>query len=88
MWYEVGEKKTIHLSDWPKYDKKKIIDTEIVIAVSVNGKVRAELRISADMGEEEIKAEALKDHAVLPWIEGKEVKRVIYVQGRLVNIVI
>lgn len=88
LWYELGEKKSIHTSVWPKWDKKMIIDTTIKIALQVNGKVRAELMISINMSEEEIKAEALKDKAIIPWIDGKEIKKVIYVVGRLVNIVI
>jgi leucyl-tRNA synthetase len=43
--------------------------------------------INPDIDEESLKSMAIKDKAVLPWIEGKEVKRVIYVKGRLVNIV-
>ncbi len=87
LWSELGEKKSIHLSLWPKFDPKKVIDNEITIAVSVNGKVRAEIKISNEMNEEEVKAMAMKDHAVVNWIEGKEIKKVIYVKGRLVNIV-
>ena len=88
LWFATGEKKSIHLSKWPHHDPKKIVDAEITIAVSINGKVRAELKISRDMPEAEIKAEALKDHAIIPWVGGKQVKKVIYVPGRLVNIVI
>jgi leucyl-tRNA synthetase len=88
LWRELGEKKSIHISTWPKYDSKKLVDETIKIVVSVNGKVRAELRVSADMSEEEVRAEALRDKAIVPWIENKEIKKVIYVPGRLVNIVV
>ena len=88
LWNTLGEKKSIHISSWPKWDKNKVIDDVFKIVVQVNGKVRAEIRISRDMGEDEIKAEALKDKAIIPWIEEKEVKRVIYVKDRLVNIVV
>lgn len=88
LWQEMGEKKSIHLSGWPKYDKKKVVDEQIKIAIQVNGKVRAELMISREMDEEEVKAEALKDKAVIPWIENGEIKRIIYVKDRLINIVL
>ena len=87
IWTKIGEKKSIHISKWPKWDKKKVVDSLIKIVVQVNGKVRSEIMIGADMDEESVKSMALKDKGVIPWIEGKEVKRVIYVKGRLVNIV-
>ena len=88
IWRNLGEKKSIHLSKWPKWDKKKIVDSSIKIVIQVNGKVRSQIMINIDMDEESIKSLALKDKAIMPWIEGKDVKRVIYVKGRLVNIVI
>lgn len=88
LWSMMGGNKSIHKSTWPKYDPKKLVSDTIKIVVQVNGKVRAELSVDVDTGEEEVKAMALKDKAILGWIESKEVKRVIYVQGRLVNIVV
>ena len=88
LWHLQGEKGSVHVSKWPSYDPKKLVNETVTIAIQVNGKVRTELVISKDMSEEEIKAEALKDHAIVPWIENKEVKRIIYVPGRLVNIVV
>lgn len=88
IWFSLGEKKSIHKSSWPKWDKKKIIDETVKIAVQVNGKVRGEIVISNDSSEEEVKDIALKDNNIVPWIENKEIKRVIYVKGRIVNIVI
>jgi len=79
---------SIHLSPWPKYDKKKIIDDKIKMAIQVNGKVRSEIEIGKDLEEEEVKKIALSDINVKPWIEGKEIKKFIYVKGRIVNIVI
>ena len=88
IWSNLGEKKSIHKSSWPKWDKKKIIDETIKIAIQVNGKVRGEFIIGIDMDEEDIKNLAIKDKNVIPWIYGKEVKRLIYVKGRIVNIVV
>jgi leucyl-tRNA synthetase len=79
---------SIHLSSWPKWDKMKIIEEEIKIVVQVNGKVRAEIMIKKDMQEEEIKALAIGNTSVNNWIENKEIKRVIYIAGRVINIVI
>ncbi|MFA6999925.1 MAG: class I tRNA ligase family protein [Candidatus Paceibacterota bacterium] len=88
IWGKFGEKKSIHLSSWPKWDKKKILDQMIRIAVQVNGKVRGEINVENDAEEEAVKNLALKDKSIISWIEGKEIKRVIYVKGRIVNIVV
>jgi leucyl-tRNA synthetase len=88
LWHSIGEKKSIHKSIWPKYDPKKLVSDNMKIVVQVNGRVRTELNVALDTTEEEVKSMALKDKAILGWIEGKEVKRVIYVKGRLVNIVV
>ncbi|MEI6660059.1 MAG: class I tRNA ligase family protein [bacterium] len=88
IWRDMGEKKSIHLSKWPKWNKSKIIDDEVKIVVQVNGKVRTEIMVSADMDEESIKNKALNDKGTKSWIDGKEIKRVIYVKGRLINIVV
>ncbi len=88
IWFEFEEKKSIHLSKWPKYDEKKIVEDNLKIGISVNGKIRGEMFITNNLSEEEVKSMALVDISVLPWIEGKEVKKVIYVKNRLINIVI
>jgi len=79
---------SIHLSSWPKWDKNKIIEEEIKIAVQVNGKVRAEIMVPKDISEDEIRALVLQEKSIIPWIENKEIKRFIYVPGRIINIVV
>ncbi len=88
IWQSLGEKKSIILSSWPKWDESLIKDTEIKIMIQVNGKVRAEIMVGIDAGEAEIKDKALKDEGVLKHISGKDVKKVIYVKNRLINIVV
>jgi leucyl-tRNA synthetase len=88
LWHELGEKQSIHLSKWPKPDLKKIVDESIKIAIQVNSKVRAEMNITPDMDESLIKDKALKNNGVLAWIKDKQIKKVIYVKDRLVNIVV
>jgi len=88
LWNQLGEKKSIFKSLWPKWDEKKIINQMIKIAVQVNGKVRAEIEIGKDSKEDEVKDKVLKDENILNWIEGKEIKRFIYVPGRIINIVV
>jgi len=88
IWSKLREKKSIHKSSWPKWDEKKIVDETTTIGVQINGKVRTEISILKDIGEDEIRALVLKDKKVLEWIGGAQVKRIIYVKGRIVNIVV
>jgi leucyl-tRNA synthetase len=88
IWQNLGEKKSINKSFWPKWDKRKIIDDMIKVTIQINGKVRTEIMISKDMTEAEIKEISLKNSVVINWIENKDIKRFIYIPGRVINIVI
>lgn len=88
LWNTLGEKKSIHKSAWPKFNPKLIVEESIKIVIQVNSKVRAEMNITKDMSEDDIKNDALKIEGVQNWLEGKKVLRVIYVKDRLVNIVV
>ena len=80
--------KSIHLSNWPKWDTKKVIDDKIKIMIQVNGKVRSEINVPTDIREDKIKELVQADSNVIPWIIGKEIKRIIYIPGRVINIVV
>ena len=73
---------------WPKYDKEKTIEQEKDIAVQVNGKVRATIKININDSEEVLKEKALNEENVKKHIEGKEIVKTIVIQGRIVNIVV
>lgn len=82
-----SEKESVHLSKWPTYDPKMIIDDKAMIAVQVNGKVRAEFEIPTDMDDEEVKKMALANEKIVGWTKGAEPKKVIYIKNKLVSIV-
>jgi len=84
----LGNKKSIFLQKWPKYDPKKIIDEMIELVVQVNGKVRDKLVVSKDITEQEATALALESNKVQKYIDNKHIKKVIYVAGRLVSVVV
>ncbi len=84
----LGNSESVHLQQYPEYDEEKIKDESIIIAVQINGKVRAEIAISPEASEEEVKEKALSNDKVQKYIEGKEIKKFIYIPGRIVNIVI
>lgn len=88
LWHELGEKESIHKTDWPKFDAEKIKDEKIKIAVQVNGKVRDEIEISPDISEEEVKEITLSSEAVKAFVGDQPVKKFIYISGKIVNIVI
>ena len=72
---------------WPKADKEALVEDEKLIIVQVNGKVRAKITIAADASKEAIEAEAKAQPNVQQFIDGKTIRKVIVVPGRLVNIV-
>ena len=84
--YNLGE--AICKSNWPKYDEAKTIDEEKEIAVQVNGKVRATIKINVNEDEESIKEKALKEENVKNHTDGKEIVKVIVIKGKIVNIVV
>jgi leucyl-tRNA synthetase len=89
IWNKVfGYKDTIAYEEWPKWDESKLVDNEVTIAVQVNGKVRATIKISVNDNEDKIKEKALEEENVKKHIEGKEIVKIIVIQGRIVNIVV
>lgn len=75
-------------AQWPQTDPEALKAEDILLVVQVNGKVRTKINISADLSEEEIKALVLADEIVQKNMEGKELKKFIYVKGRLANVVV
>ena len=88
LWQTLGYKKSIHLEPWPKWDEEKIKEESVMIMVQVNGKIRGSFTASAGISDEEVKKHALAEEGVRKWIEGKEIKKVIYIKGKLISIVI
>lgn len=84
--YQLGE--AICKSSWPTYDEAKTIDEEKEIAVQVNGKVRATIKINVNENEESIKEKALSTENVKNHTDGKEIVKIIVIKGKIVNIVV
>jgi leucyl-tRNA synthetase len=75
-------------ADWPQVDESALTRDSIEMAVSVNGKVRAQLQVAADADKEAIEKQALADEKVQKHLEGKTLRKVIVVPGKLVNLVV
>ena len=88
FWSLLGHKESISKEKWPKFNPKNIIDEEIELVVQVNGKVRDRLTVPKDISGQDAEQLALKSEKVKKFTSGKEVRKVIYVSGRLVNIVV
>jgi leucyl-tRNA synthetase len=88
LWQKLGNTVPLTQSGWPEYDRSAVVDEELLVVVQVNGKLRSKITVAAGIGEEELKALALADEKVVQFIEGLTVRKVICVQGKLVNIVV
>lgn len=87
LWQTIGEEPGILLQDWPSWVEEASKDAETELVIQVNGRVRSKVIIPAEIGDEEVKRRALSDERVSGFIGDKEIKKVIVVKGRLVNIV-
>jgi len=87
LWQSLGGQGSVHVANWPAHDEQYLVADAMTLAVQINGKVRAEITVATDAGEDDIKKAALAHERVQGLLGGSEPKRIIYVPGRLVNIV-
>ncbi|WP_035292101.1 leucine--tRNA ligase [Clostridium sp. KNHs214] len=87
QWSLMGMALSVFNQSWPVFDPKALIKDEIEIAIQINGKIKSKINISSSLNEEAIKEAALDDEKIKENLEGKDVKKVIVIKGRLVNIV-
>jgi len=88
LWQKLGHKESIFKESWPEYDPQLIKDETINLVVQVNGKLRDTIKVDAEISEEEAKKAAQSSGKIKKWIEGKKIVKVIFVKGRLINIVV
>ena len=88
MWQKLGHTDSIAYETWPSFDESKLVKNEATIGVSINGKVRDSITLSKTATQEEAMNLALASEKVSKWTEGKTIRKVIYVPGRILNIVV
>ena len=88
LWHEVGNKESIHIAKWPVFDASKCVADEVTIAIQVGGKLRDTIVLPADTSEDALKELALAREAIVKWVDGNTIRKIIYVKGRLINIVV
>jgi leucyl-tRNA synthetase len=87
LWERLGEDRSVAGADWPEYDEVMTVDPEVEYPVQVNGKLRCRIKVAADAGEDQVREMALGHSRVVEETAGKTVRKVVFVPGRLVNIV-
>lgn len=88
IWQKLGHTDSIAYETWPSFDETKLVKNEVTIGVSINGKVRYSITLSKTATQEEAMNLALASEKVSKWTEGKTIRKVIYVPGRILNIVV
>ncbi|HAS64127.1 MAG TPA: leucine--tRNA ligase, partial [Vibrio sp.] len=86
LWAALGES-DIDNASWPTFDEKALVEDEKTIVVMINGKLRAKLTVAADATEEQVRELGLNDENALKFLDGLTIRKVIYVPGKLLNIV-
>lgn len=88
MWAELGQPYSVHQQSWPQWDEELVAEEEITLVVQVNGKLRDRIRVPTDVSEEDARRLALESPKVRQHVEGREIKKCVYVPGRVVNLVV
>ncbi len=88
LWWQLYPQESIIDKSWPKIEESLLIDDKLKIAIQVNGKLRSEIEIDKETEDDSVKSMALSDEKIIKHLEGSEVKKIIYVPGKILNIVI
>lgn len=91
LWHQLKnspEDKSVFTEQWPQYDADLIIEQEVTLIAQINGKIRDKINITANLSEIEVKKLVLSSEKIKKWLNNQEAKKIIYVAGKLVNIVI
>jgi len=88
LWHQLGYKDSIYNQSWPVYDENMVKEDKIFLIIQINGKIRDKIEVRKDISEEEAKELTLKSESVRKWTAGKEINKIIFVPGKLINIVV
>ena len=88
LWEMLGNKTDLAFEKWPEFDEKALLLSNVNIVISVNGKKRLEVEMPVDLSSSEMEEKVRELDALKPYLQGKEIKKIIVVPNKLVNIVI
>ncbi len=88
LWQRLGHRESLTREPWPAWDPAQVLEDRVTIAVQVNGKLRATLELPRDAGQDATQVAALADERVRKYIDGAELRKVIFVKNKLMNLVV
>jgi leucyl-tRNA synthetase len=88
MWHRCGHNDTLEKRAWPSWDEEAAKEDMLTIVVQINGKVRSRLEVAADIEDDSLKKLAVEDEKVARFLDGSEIKKIIVIKKKLVNIVL
>ncbi len=88
IWQIIGEKARIYQTVWPEYEEEKTIENEVEIAVQVNGKVKATIKVTLEEEQDSVREKAMQVTSVKGAVENKTIIKEIYIKGKIYNIVV
>ncbi len=88
LWSALGHQEPVVDAAWPEVDERALVRERVELVVQVNGKLRGRVTLAADAGEDRAREAALAEPNAARFMEGKEIKKVIYVPGKLINVVV
>ncbi|MFZ2049181.1 MAG: class I tRNA ligase family protein [Minisyncoccia bacterium] len=86
--FKINNSNSIFEKEWPKYDENKLTNREVTLGIQINGKLRSTIKVHIDIFDEELKKKVLEQEEVKKWLNHNEIRKIIIVAGKIVNIVI
>ena len=88
LWSLIGETKSVHLAQWPKWNEEYLVENSFNYPVSINGKTRTSMEFALDANRADMEKDIVQNKVIQKWLDGKEPKKIIIVPGRIVNVVV
>jgi leucyl-tRNA synthetase len=88
LWQAIGETNSITKAKFPEFNATYLIEDSFSYPVSINGKHRTNIEFALDLDQSEIEKTVLADETILKWLEGKQPKKIVFVKGKIINLVI
>lgn len=87
IWQILGHDESISYVQWPSYDESKLIESVVEVMIQINGKLRGKIKVKVDTAKEELEKQALADQHVQKFLADKEIRKIIIVPNKIINIV-
>jgi leucyl-tRNA synthetase len=88
LWEQLGNTDSIFIQEWPNFDASKLVKDEVEVAIQINGSIKAKIMVPTTFTDKEIEEAALADEKIVTLTQDKEIKKIIVIKNRLVNIVV